>query len=248
MKDPAFIRQDSAGPDRDPPRDLGDWLVRCSVCDERILERGRAVAAESGQGLSAVMLQLGLVTEADLATTYAAMLGRAVIGGDVLEKLEEPPFAERISARFIRQARVVPLHDDGVTLRLLMADPLDDYAAESVAMAVNRVICREVGRPSEVDATLNRLYPEDDTTTESDETTAREDLAEDDTDRLKDLASEAPIIRLVNQIIFRAVENRASDIHIEPDENRLLVRYRYDGVLHEADSLSARMTDRKSVV
>ena len=64
---------------------------------------------------------------------------------------------------------------------------------------------------------------------------------EDDAERLKDLASEAPVIRLVNQIITRAVETHASDIHIEPFEDRLRVRYRYDGVLHEADSPPLRL-------
>ena len=64
---------------------------------------------------------------------------------------------------------------------------------------------------------------------------------EEDAERLKDLASEAPVIRLVNQLIGRAVETHASDIHIEPFEDRLRVRYRYDGVLHEADSPPARL-------
>ncbi len=64
---------------------------------------------------------------------------------------------------------------------------------------------------------------------------------EEDAERLKDLASEAPVIRLVNQMIGRAVETHASDIHVEPFEDRLRVRYRYDGVLHEADSPPARL-------
>jgi general secretion pathway protein E len=64
----------------------------------------------------------------------------------------------------------------------------------------------------------------------------------EDAERLKDLASEAPVIRLVNQIIARAVETQASDIHIEPFEDRLRVRYRYDGVLHEAESPPTRLT------
>src|SRR5439155_16265504 len=60
--------------------------------------------------------------------------------------------------------------------------------------------------------------------------------AEEDVERLKDLASEAPVIRLVNQLIARAVETRASDVHLEPFSDRLRVRYRYDGVLHEVEA------------
>ncbi|GBR52506.1 general secretion pathway protein E [Neokomagataea thailandica NBRC 106555] len=222
--------------------DLGHWLVQSSVCDPRVVERGKAVAQESSQGLAAVMLQLGLVTEADLAETYAAMLGRPLVPANALEALEEPFCGELLSSRFMRQARVVPVYDDGVVLHLVMADPLDDFTADAISLAAGREVCREAGRLSDIDAALNRLYPEEDTEPADDEKSASDDLAEDDTDRLKDLASEAPVIRLVNQIIFRAVENKASDIHIEPDENRLVVRYRYDGVLHEAESLSPRMT------
>nr|WP_294916987.1 ATPase, T2SS/T4P/T4SS family [uncultured Neokomagataea sp.] len=226
----------------EPAGDLGHWLVQSGVCDERVVERGKAVAAESGQGLAAVMLQLGLVTEADLASTYAALLGRSLITAEMLAQLEEPLCGEVLTSRFVRQARIIPFHDNGAVVHVVMADPQDDFTADAVSLAVGRDVCREAGKISDIDAALNRLYPEETTDAADENTASQEDLAEDDTDRLKDLASEAPIIRLVNQIIFRAVENRASDIHIEPDENRLIVRYRYDGVLHEADSLSPRMT------
>src|SRR6202007_1026654 len=86
-----------------------------------------------------------------------------------------------------------------------------------------------------------RLYPEGggEATDEASDGVAAEPL-EEDAERLKDLASEAPVIRLVNQLIARAVETQASDIHIEPCEDRLRVRYRYDGVLHEAEGPPAR--------
>ena len=92
--------------------------------------------------------------------------------------------------------------------------------------------------PVELEAALNRLLPEqqDQSNTEADAT-----ASEDDAERLKDLASEAPVIRMVNQIIARAVETGASDIHIEPFEDALRVRYRYDGALQEADSPPARL-------
>ncbi|WP_264996468.1 GspE/PulE family protein, partial [Kozakia baliensis] len=110
-------------------------------------------------------------------------------------------------------------------------------------LATGLNVIREVVRPADLEAAFSRLYPDDDESTEENaELLAEGNSAEEDTDRLKDLASEAPIIRLVNQIIFRAVETRASDIHIEPFEDRLLIRYRYDGVLHEVDSQSPRMT------
>jgi general secretion pathway protein E len=96
--------------------------------------------------------------------------------------------------------------------------------------------------PIELEAALARLYPDVDPA-EADATPrpGDGDWLHEDAERLKDLASEAPVIRLVNQLIARAVETQASDIHIEPFEDRLRVRYRYDGVLHEAESPPARL-------
>src|SRR5204862_2467455 len=94
-------------------------------------------------------------------------------------------------------------------------------------------------------AALDRLYAEADANGNSAEPleamASDGEPAEDDVERLRDLASEAPVIRLVNQLIARAVETRASDVHIEPFADRLRVRYRYDGVLHEVESPSAAL-------
>jgi general secretion pathway protein E len=100
----------------------------------------------------------------------------------------------------------------------------------------------EIGVPLEVDAALARLYPDRATESASEAEAQPGEPLEEDAERLKDLASEAPVIRLVNQIISRAVETQASDIHLEPFEEGLRVRYRYDGVLHETDAPPPRLT------
>ena len=106
--------------------------------------------------------------------------------------------------------------------------------------------------PIELEAALDRLCPAEDATEDRAGDEAGGDPLEEDAERLKDLASEAPVIRLVNQIIARAVETQASDIHIEPFEDALRVRYRYDGVLHEAESqpprLAAAITSRIKIM
>ena len=96
----------------------------------------------------------------------------------------------------------------------------------------------EIGVPIELDAALDRLYPEAEIAADAEDMHA---ASEDDAERLKDLASEAPVIRLVNQIIAKAVESMASDIHVEPFEDRLRIRYRYDGDLQEAETQPARL-------
>ena len=217
-------------------------------CDPRALERGRRVAADSGKRLDTVLLQLGLVTERQLADAASALLGRPVVTPDQYPAAL-PECAAGISRLFLRDARAVPLTDSDGVLTVALADPLDQYTPAALAAATGRRISVVPAVPVELEAALNRLLPDETGTAENGGDGAP---LEDDAERLKDLASEAPVIRLVNQIIGRAVETGASDIHIEPFEDMLRVRYRFDGVLHEADppprQLSAAITSRIKIM
>ncbi len=221
------------------PERLGALLVARGHCDARTLERARNVAAETGQRLDSVLIQLGLVSERGLADALAALLELPLVTTDRYPA--EPLRAERLTPKFLRQARALPLARHNGTLQLAMANPLDQFTPAAVAAATGLAVALEVAVPIELEAALARLYP--DVATELDPTPQADagDWLHEDAERLKDLASEAPVIRLVNQMIARAVETQASDIHIEPFEDRLRVRYRYDGVLHEAESPPARL-------
>jgi len=220
---------------------LATYLVANGQCDTRGIDRGRRVAEESGQRLDAVLIQLGLLTERDLATAFSELLGIPV--ANAARYPDAPLASERLTSRFLRQARAVPLTLADGTLTLAAADPLDDFLVASVAAATGCAVTLEVGVPIELDAALDRLYPAQPAPgSPADGQVAAGEPLEEDAERLKDLASEAPVIRLVNQIIARAVETQASDIHLEPFLDRLRVRYRYDGVLHEADSQPANLT------
>ena len=221
---------------------LEEALAVRGVCDARVLERGRIVSVETGQDISAVLLQLGLLTETDLAETYSAILGRTVLDASDLAGIERPLRPEQVGAHFVRAARALPFVEGEGVLSVLMADPLDDFVAEAIEAATGMRVQREVARISLIEAMIERLYEDPHETAEEAANGEDGNQSEDDADRLKDLASEAPIIRLVNQIVFRAVETGASDIHIEPGENRLAVRFRYDGVLQEVDSQNVRVT------
>ena len=217
---------------------LGAVLVERGHCDTRTIDRGRRVALESGQRLDAVLIQLGLVSERGLADAYAALLDLPLV---TVERypLAEPLFADRLPARFLRDSRILPVAEENGMLVVAAADPLDEFAPAAVSAATGRRVAIEVAVPIELDAALGRLYPDAELATgEADADAAP---SEEDAERLKDLASEAPVIRLVNQLIARAVETQASDIHIEPFEDRLRVRYRYDGVLQESESPAARL-------
>jgi general secretion pathway protein E len=152
-----------------------------------------------------------------------------------------------LSTRFIRENRVVPLELRNNVLKVLMADPDDRGVIDAlrIALAADVVICTGDGKM--IDDYLSRFYGQE----SQDINKLIENIddkgldfirdEEEDIGHLKDLASEAPIIKLVNLLITRAVESRASDIHIEPFEDELRVRYRIDGVLHDVESAPKRL-------
>jgi general secretion pathway protein E len=183
------------------------------------------------------MLQLGLVSERQLAETAAALLGTVVVTPDRYP-LVLPDCASLLTARFLRAVRALPLSEHDGILVVALADPLDSFVPAAIAAATGRTVRVEVAVSVELEAALARLLPDAD---QSDKDANEAGPLEEDAERLKDLASEAPVIRLVNQIIGRAVESGASDIHIEPFEDALRIRYRYDGVLQEAESPPVRM-------
>ena len=226
-----------------PPTPLGltvDLLVDGLIAkgtDPRAIERARLVAGDSGQRLDTVMLRLGLVSERQLAETAAGLLATTVVSSDRYPAAL-PECAAMMTPRFLRSARCLPLTDIDGELTIAVADPIDSFTPLAVAAATGRQVRVQVAVPVELEAAMTRLLPETDSPDAADADAAP---LEDDAERLKDLASEAPVIRLVNQIISRAVETGASDIHVEPFEDALRVRYRYDGVLQETENPPVRL-------
>jgi general secretion pathway protein E len=180
---------------------------------------------ETSQRLDGVLVQLGLVTERGLAETFAALLNLPIVGASRYP-VDASLVDNSLSSRFLRQARALPVAVEDDALVVATADPLDEFTPSAIAAATGRRVTLEVAVPIELEAALDRLYPAEDQPGDAQSEAAANAPLEDDTERLKDLASEAPVIRLVNQIITRAVETNASDIHIEPFEDRLRVRYR----------------------
>jgi general secretion pathway protein E len=222
---------------------LGELLVANSKLSEGNLQRARRVAETSDETLEAILLKLGLVSERDMAETYAAQCGIRLLSADDYPAV--PLLEDEVSARFIKDAKIIPLAENHGHIELIMANPRDTYIITAIELASGKRVRPLVGIPSDIEAAYERLYGGGrsamgqivESISASDEL-----INEDDIEHLKDLASEAPVIRLVNLMISKAVEGRASDIHIEPFENRLKVRYRVDGVMQEVESPPARLS------
>ena len=222
---------------------LGEILIARGKLDAAGVERALRLQQESGERLGALLVTLGLCAQRDVSEALALQLGLPLL--DTAGYPEFPILEERISARFLRESRALPVREDESELSLAMADPTDEYTIGAFRMVTGRDVKPLVAIPSELDAALERLYGAGRTAVGQivGDVEQRDELAFDaDVQHLKDLASEAPVIRLVSLIITNALEARASDIHIEPFENRLAVRHRIDGVLHEVESPPRRFS------
>jgi general secretion pathway protein E len=222
---------------------LATALIAAGKLEAAALDRVLRLQAGNEERLEALLIKLGLASERDIADTLATQLGLTVVGP--ADYPEAPVLGDEISKKFLRQAHILPLALTDEGLVLAMVDPLDDYAIQAMEMASGRPVLPCIALPSDIESVYSRLYEADKSSIGTvagnlTEAGLDEELLEDE-GRLRDLASEGPVIRLVNQLVTRAVEGRASDIHIEPFQSRLIVRYRVDGVLREAASPPARL-------
>ena len=213
---------------------LGELVLRKGLAPPETLARAQLVQAETGERLDSVLTRLGLISEQALADAIADVTGLPIVGPRDYPEVAVAPGA--VSARFLRDAKAVPLTESAAGVRVALVDPLDLYPARALAFAFGRAVVPVVARSSDLEAALDRLYGTVAHAAAIDTAAEEEDL-----ERLKDLASDAPVIRAVNRLITRAVEARASDIHIEPAEETLGVRFRIDGAMRDEAPLPASM-------
>ncbi len=221
---------------------IGKSLVERGRIDHAALERAREARARAGGSLVDALTGLGLMPEHNLYEAIADATGIPLARPE--DYPEIPILEERISVRFLKESRMLPLREDADSLVLAMVDPDDDYALDAMRLVTHRAIEPRLAPPSEFEVAFERLYGADRNIDRivSDIVVTGEEEDSVEVQQLKDLASEAPVIRLVNLVFERALDSRASDIHIEPFENRLIIRYRIDGVMVEVESPPRRLS------
>jgi general secretion pathway protein E len=197
---------------------------------------------QHGGDLVTLLVRLGLVSERDVAEAEADLLELPLVRtADLPDEVPELP---GVSIRYLKQNLILPIAESNGDLTVVMANPRDAFACKALSMASGKNILPQVGIASEIENGIEKLLGGGRSAMgQIVESLGGEDESDlEDVEHLRDLASEAPVIRLVNLIMQRAVEGRASDIHIEPFENRLKVRYRIDGVLQEVEAPPAKST------
>jgi general secretion pathway protein E len=221
---------------------LAEILIDKGRLEASQLDRALRLQEGSGERLGSLLVKLGLVSERDVAEALAQQLSVPLV--QARDYPEVALLEGQISTRFLRDSQVLPVAEDNGQVLLAMADPMDTYALQAVQMATNKKVVPRIAIPTDLETAFERLYGSGKSAMGQiiEDIGSGEQIDEDDIEHLKDLASEAPVVRMVNLLIQRAVESRASDIHIEPFENQLKIRYRIDGVLREVEAPPARST------
>ena len=220
---------------------LCEYLVDAGKLDHGNVERAYRLQLEQEQWepIGSILVKLGLVSERDVAESLSAQLGLPLIKRQDFP--DELPIDENISHKFLKENRALILEEEDDSLTVAMADPQDRYVLEALTLFTGKQIIPRIGISSEIDQAIEQRY-QIKAATQGEEYKIDAVQFLDDVEQLKELASEAPVIKMVNHLINQAVESGASDIHIEPFEGVLKVRYRIDGLLREIDAPPVRST------
>lgn len=208
-------------------QELAQWLINSQSITQEELQRAKNACANT-PSLSVIdaLLQLGLVSDKLVAQGWCECLKLSRF------KREMRPSSWEFSAlpeRFLRFYRVFPLRSESGEVLLVTVDPSAHYPQQALRYALGQSVTLVIATSEELEQLFATfMQPE-----ESDKGNAQSAYENDDIAQLRDLASEAPIVRFVNQLLQQALEQGASDIHIEPFEQQIQVRYRIDGILHE---------------
>ena len=210
---------------------LGEILIERKLITNEDLERALELQKERGDKLGKTLVDMGFIAMRDVLAALSDQLGVPLV------TIEGPPAVstetEALSPRFLRQFRCMPVGRDDHTVTLAMADPLDFETIATVRNCTGLKVSRALAAEQEILDAIDRYYG-DAARAESEFDPESAEGAED-LEHLRDMASEAPVIRLVNAVIAMAVEKRASDIHLEPFEKEFRIRYRIDGVLYSQE-------------
>ncbi len=223
---------------------LGEILVEAGALAESDLLRALTLQTnEPATRLGDILQRLGVIGSIEISRALAQQFNVPLVDASSLPAF--PLLEEQISVRFLRESLILPFSETEESLTVAMADPTATFVLDALHVLTGKSISACVAVTEDIVQAQERLYGTGRSTmgqiVDDLEAVDIHDLDNEDVQHLKDMASEAPVVRLVSLIIRRALETRASDIHIEPFEGKLIVRYRIDGVMHEVESPPRRL-------
>ncbi|KJV06474.1 type II secretion system ATPase GspE [Methylocucumis oryzae] len=188
-----------------------------------------------GDGLPELLIRLGLCSDKDVAQAIAHITGLELIYKQNYPI--EPPLGDAVSVRFFREHKLLVVDNQIEKLVIAVVDPAKEFAIDALRIVFDKQIEVKIGNLSDINEEIEKQFGSGKSSMDKILADLRTDtLVDDDIEHLKDMASEAPVIRIVNLIMQKALDYRASDIHIEPFEQKLIVRLRVDGVLRDLEA------------
>ncbi|OGW77986.1 MAG: type II secretion system protein GspE [Omnitrophica bacterium RIFCSPHIGHO2_02_FULL_46_20] len=221
-------------------KSLGESLVAEGIITSEQLKKAQEEEARSGQRLSKAIVKLSYVAEDDLMMFLSKKLGIPRL--ELSNYLIDPKIIELIPESLARKHELIPVLKIGNRVTCAMADPWNIFALDEIRAKTNLIIEPAIATENEIRKALDEYYGAKGSMEDLIKSIDNEKLGvsawkEMDVKKLKDVVEEPVVIRLVNMIITKAIKERASDIHIEPEENELKTRFRVDGMLREVSSL-----------
>jgi len=221
-------------------RYLGEILVDNECCTMEQVQECLALQHNgSKERIGELLMERGFISEDDLGEALSVQLGVPYVR-EISEDMVDKELVSRVPFNFAKKNKLIPLYSDDGTVTVAVADPLNMQPLDDVRLLLHKEIETIISRENEILDAINKYYHTDIKAAEK----MIEDMQEEErdsgevyyieevTEDLLDMAEKAPIIKLVNLIIYQAVKQRASDIHIEAFEDEMRVRYRIDGVLY----------------
>ncbi|MDH5720913.1 MAG: type II secretion system ATPase GspE [Spirochaetia bacterium] len=215
---------------------IGKILIEKNIIDDEDLDKALKLQKKSSVEvkLGQILLKKGTISEEDLQDALAAQYNFEYISKIDVKNIDV--IKQRTSLKFVQKYRIIPYHLDKLNLKVALSDPLQLHPLDELRLLwIGYKITPVITLESEILRVINNYYEVKESSATEMESEEGFEFLEDIQDLRDsvDLANEAPIIKMVNVILSNAVNQRASDIHIEPQEKELLVRYRIDGMLHK---------------
>jgi type IV pilus assembly protein PilB len=220
-------------------RKLGEILVKDKLISQRDLELALKRQEEDNASLGHLLVEMGLASEWEIAAALGKQLNVPFI---TLSHYEiDPKVLQSIPEEIVKKYRIVPVDKTGDSLTVALSDPSNIYLLDELRILTKNQIIPVISFESDIIEAIQKYYSKDEDhyeemlkdITEQQMEVMKEEAESEDDDDLSINVDDAPVIQLVNLIISEAIKARASDIHVEPMEKSLRLRYRIDGVLQE---------------
>ncbi len=230
-------------------KQLGDILLEGGLVTHDQLSGAVVEQQRLGRSLGRVLVDLGILSESQLVAALATQIGMQFV--DLTDYPVDGSAVSRVSDTVCRRHTALPIGYDEGKLVVAMADPANVFALDDIRSMTGYEVKPVVATKPDVLAAINKYHRGD---AEMDDLTMALDTTEDEDDlsKVKEIVEDAPIVKFVNLLITQAIQDRASDIHIEPTERDLRVRFRIDGVLHEVmrspKTITAGVTSRLKIM